>query len=108
MMICFSQVSVCDMQMTTQDLTWHSRPRSHEWLIFTFTAICSGLGFFRRREARFFGRDCDIIWARNRYGKFLDIFGIASMEVNSSLYNLEYISDSMEQKDRGSHCCTGE
>lgn len=30
------------------------------------------------------------------------------MEVNSSLYNLEYISDSMEQKDRGSHCCTGE
>lgn len=28
------------------------------------------------------------------------------MEVNSSLYNLEYISDSMEQKDRGSHCCT--
>ena len=30
------------------------------------------------------------------------------MEVNSSLYNLEFISESMEQKDRGSLCCTGE
>ncbi|XP_020611272.1 cerebellar degeneration-related protein 2-like isoform X1 [Orbicella faveolata] len=28
------------------------------------------------------------------------------MEVNSSLYNLEFIGESMEQKDRGSHCCT--
>lgn len=30
------------------------------------------------------------------------------MEVNSPLYNLEFIGESMEQKDRGSHCCTGE
>jgi len=28
------------------------------------------------------------------------------MEVNSPLYNLEFIGESMEQKDRGSHCCT--
>jgi len=28
------------------------------------------------------------------------------MEVNSPLYNLEFIGESMEQKDRGSHYCT--
>ena len=29
------------------------------------------------------------------------------MEMSSSCYNLEFISENMEQKDRNSHCCSG-
>lgn len=30
------------------------------------------------------------------------------METSSPLYNLDYFGETMEQKDRSSHCCSGE
>lgn len=66
--------------------------------------ICSVLLCLRRSTGEYAVFSCQ----RSVMGNWSSRFLFASMEVNSPLYNLEFVGESMEQKDRGSHCCTGE